>query len=412
MLKKIKQNILTILFITVILVGLFGTMITQGKYIAWNVLKNNGDYRKSDSIGGILSSYPSAFEGALNESVFLKEKYIDLFGLLQRAMTKDVIPSDGYTGTIVKGSDNKLYSASSIVTEDNGDYYLESISEYSDHLVNLKSVCSECGTNLLYVQTPQKYHEGVTVPVPIDAQRLIARRKTFLEQIDGQVDFIDMTQKLYDEGIDYDTVFFATDHHWTVDSAFWCYQEICEYLNNYTDYQIDKKYYDKDNWNVEVLKNAYLGSTGVRVGGYYVGKDDFSLYTPKFATDFKRNYLASEVQGYKGNFAHSVLAGYDKLVNGDYSELSWGVYTGADTSYVKIDNNLIDNDKKVLVIKDSFALPVCAFLSTTCKELVMYDMRSPHECTLEEYIKQEDFDLVIVIYCHESLKSLFFDFAN
>ena len=412
MLKKIKSNILPILFIAVILVGLFGTIITQGKYIAWNVIKNNEGYRGSESIGGILSSYPSAFEGALNESVFLKEKYIDLFGLLQKTMNKDVIPSNGYTGTIVRGSDNKLYSASSVVTEDKGDYNLESISEYSDQLINLKSICSECGTNLMYVQTPQKYHEEITVPIPIDAQRLIARRKTFLDQIDGKVDYIDITQKIYDEGIDYDSVFFATDHHWTVDSAFWCYQEICDYLNHNTDYKIDKKYYDKDNWNVEVLNNSYLGSTGVRVGGYYVGKDDFSLYTPKFDTDFERHYLTSEMLDYKGDFAHCVLGEYDKLVNGDYGGLSWGVYTGSDTSYVKIDNNLIDNDKKVLIIKDSFALPISAFLSTTCKELVMYDMRIPHECTVEEYIRQEGFDLVIVIYCHESLKSMFFDFTK
>ena len=412
MIKKIKNNILPIVFLFVILIGLFGTMITQGKYIAWNVVRNHADYKKEDNANDYIHSYFTAFESALNESVFLKNNYIDLFGVLQNAMDKDVIPSSGYTGTIVRGSDNKLYSASSVTTSDKESYSLDDIKEYSDALIQFNDVVKESGAELLYVQAPQKYYEGVTVPIPIDAQRLISRKNKFLNQIDGKVNYLDMMQRIYDEKKDYDSVFFATDHHWTVDAAFWCYQEICDYLNTNTEYRIDEKYYDSYNWNKQVLENAYLGSTGVRVGSYYVGRDDFSLITPKFDTDFERHYMSDYMVDYNGDFTQCVLTEYDKFVDGDYQNLIWGIYTGSDSSYVNIENHLIDNDKKVLIVKDSFGLPVSAFMSTTCKNLTIYDPRYSHEKSLTRYVKDEGFDLVVFIYNPESLSSTMFSFTK
>ena len=412
MIKKIKNNILPIVFLLVILIGLCGTMITQGKYIAWNVVNNHGDYQSEDNANNYTHSFIAAFESALNESVFLKNNYIDLFGVLQNAMNKDVIPSSGYTGTIVRGSDNKLYSAASVTTSDNDTYSLEDIKEYSDALIQLNDVVKESGADLLYVQAPQKYYEGVTVPIPIDAQRVLVRKNEFLNQIDGRVNYIDLTQKIYDENLDYDGMFFATDHHWTVDAAFWCYQEICEYLNTNTDYHIDKEYYDADNWNKQVLENAYLGSTGVRVGSYYVGRDDFTLFTPKFDTDFERHYMSNYMVDYEGDFAHCVLTDYDKYIDGDYYDIIWGVYTGSDSPYVNIENKLINSDKRILVVKDSFGLPVSAFMSTTCNDLTIYDLRYSHDESLTQYVKDEGFDLVIFVYNPESLSSTMFSFKE
>lgn len=406
----IKNNILPIVFFLVILLGLFGTAITQGKQIAWNVVKNNGDYRSDDTINSYAHSYIKAFESAVNDGVYLKNYYIDLFGLLQNVMGKDIIPSSGYTGTIVKGSDNKLYAASSVTTNDNEEYSIDDTKEYADALIELNSIVEAFGGELLYVQAPQKYHDGVTVPIPIDAQRLIVRKDAFLSQINEKVDFIDVTQKIVDENLDYDSMFFATDHHWTVDSAFWCYQEICEYLNANTNYHVDKKYYDANSWNKKVLKNAYLGSTGVRVGGYYVGRDDFSLITPKFDTDFERHYMSTRMVDHSGDFAHCVLTEYERFLDGDYNGLSWGVYTGSDTSTVRIENKKPDNDSRVLVVKDSFGLPVSAFMSTTCKDLVIYDLRYSHDCSLIEYIQQGRFDLVLFVYSPEALSTRFFSF--
>ena len=412
MLRRVKNNILPIVFILVIMIGLFGTAITQGKQIAWNVVKNNEEYRSEDTVNGKLRSYISAFEGSVNDGVFLKERYIDLFGILQNAMNKDVIPSNGYTGTIVRGSDSKLYTASSITTESEGEYSLEDITEYSNALIQLNSIVKDSGAELLYVQAPQKYHEGVTVPIPIDAQRLLARKDAFLEQIDGKVNYIDMTQSIYDNGIDYDSLFFATDHHWTVDAAFWCYQEICEYLNTNTDYHIENTYYDSDNWNKYVLKNAYLGSSGVRVGSHYVGRDDFSLITPKFDTDFERHYMSNYMVDYNGEFTQCILTDYEKFLYEDYQGLIWGIYTGSDSPYVSIDNRLIDNDKKVLIVKDSFGLPVSAFMCTTCKNMVIYDLRYAHDKSLTHYIQDEGFDLVVIVYNPESLSSKMFNFTE
>ena len=408
--KKIKDRILPIVFVLIIFLGFFGTAITKGKVIVWNVVKNSDAYRSDDTFSGKLHSYISAFDGAVNDNIFLKNQYIDLFGVLQNVMQKDVIPSKGFTGTIVRGSDNKLYTASSVTTEKSDTEDLSDIEEYANALTALNKTVKDSGGELLYVQAPQKYHDDVKVPVSIDAQHLNVRKDALLEQIRGKVDCIDAEQGLRERGIDENAMFFATDHHWTVDSAFGCYQEICDYLNENTDFSIEKTYYDSENWNREELKDAYLGSTGVRVGRYYVGRDDFSLYTPKFDTDFERHYLSTETEESEGDFAHCVLTRYDSLIGGDYSNLTWSIYTGADTSYVSIVNKDTDSDKKVLVVKDSFGLPVCAFMSTVCQELDIYDMRYSHESSLNQFIQNENFDLVLFVYNPEALSSTFFDF--
>lgn len=406
---KNKHFYVSALFIFIITVVFIGTAFTSGKYIAWNLVKNNKDYRDNNSINSKLNSYVSAYESAFNESVFMKEKYIDIFGLIQNAMGKRVIPTDGFTGTIVKGDDNKLYTANSVtIDSNNNDDSNNDINEYANSLVKFSSILKNRGSKLLYVQAPQRYSSEVEVPIFIDAKHDEKRINKMLSSIEGKVDYINFNKIIEENNINRDTVFFKTDHHWTVESAFLCFQNICKYVNQDV-FNIDSNLYNIDNWSFNVLKNSYLGSSGVRVGSYYVGKDDFALIAPNFKTSFVREYTSSEKTTHSGDFKHAIISNYDTLIKSKNPNPIWGDYCGSDTSFVSIKNLMPENNKKVLVVKDSFALPVCAFLSTVCEKLDICDLRL-YDKSLIDTVDNGNYDLVIIIYNPGALSKTFFDF--
>ena len=408
-----KDTVVSVLFVSFITLVFLGTVLSNAKGIAWNVIKNNDSYVTDDSVNAKISSYITAYENSFNDSIIVKQECVDTFGLLQRIMGKRVIPTDGFTGTIVKGSDNKLYTANSLTLSNvENDYSNNDIDEYADSLIEFKTRLSEFGADLLYVQAPQKYYSEVEVPISLDTEYYDSRTRKLLTLIKGKVDYLDFNDVIdKNENLNRDDVFFKTDHHWKVESAFICYQSICEYINSNFSYNIDGNLFNSNNWNYKILKNSYLGSTGVRVGKYYAGQDDFAIITPKFDTDFVRNYTSTYTSTHSGDFKHSLINDYDALISGNYKSLAWGSYSGADTSFVNINNNLTKSDKKILVIKDSFALPVCTFLSTTCKQLDICDLRSYNQPVIDK-IKSEKYDLVLIIYNPPALKSVFFNFYN
>ncbi|MBR5923095.1 MAG: hypothetical protein IKZ59_04800 [Clostridia bacterium] len=408
---KNKDFIVSITFIAFITVVFAGTVLTHVKDIAWNVMRNSESYVTDNSVNSKARSYITAYESAFNDNIIVKEKCVDFFGLLQKAMGKRVIPTNGFTGTIVKGNDNKLYTANSVtVSNSKRNYSNEDIDAYANSLIELKSLLSSQNTDILYVQVPQKYHSGVKVPISLDADYSDSRIKKMKSLIGDKIDYIDFNEIIEkDDSIKRDDVFFKTDHHWTAESAFLCYQSICSYINSNFSFSINPDLFDRDNWNFNILKNSYLGSSGVRVGKYYVGKDNFALITPKFETDFVRNYVSQKTVTYSGDFRHALINGYETFMKGNYKELSWGCYCGSDTSFVSIKNNLAENEKKILVVKDSFALPICAFMSTTCKQLDICDLRY-YNSSLVELAKKEGYDLVVFIYNPSAFDTAFFNF--
>ena len=76
--------------------------------------------------------------------------------------------------------------------------------------------------------------------------------------------------------------------------------------------------------------------------------------------------------------------------------------------YLRTVNNLIDNDLKILVIKDSYALPVVAFLSTCIKTVDMVDLRDTPKADLSIILNHNQYDMVIMMYNTEVFNDVMF----
>ena len=182
------------------------------------------------------------------------------------------------------------------------------------------------------------------------------------------INYIDLRDNIRLEGKNSFDMFFRTDHHWTPDSGKWAAQAIAEKLNEDYDYDIDVTLYD-----------------------------DYTCIEPRFDT----NYTVTTIKGtVNGTFLDTIIdknnynTGNMEMI---YSCPSWHysyMRNGLNASIIT--NNQI-KEGHILVLGDSYDQLTSPFLSLGVNEVRTLVLRS-YEGSLQEYIKQDNIDTVIVAY--------------
>jgi len=390
-LKKIfttykAEKITAIAFLVVIFGMLAGLFLTDHN-IKEDFLK---DYRTTilpgtpiiERIAGAIDS----LELTIDSDTYKREDYIDFYGWVQKYLGKRVMVDIGY-GELYKTKYGQITYA--VPKQD--------VSEELESIYQLKKELDNYDIPLLYVQAPfkltpeeQQLPENVKDYANENADR-------FLKGLDAaKIDYLDLRENYWSKGMTQNQLFFNTDHHWTINGAFQSYQEIVDTLNGEYGFRIDERYTDLNNFNQEVFQDYYLGSMGRRVGEPYAGIDDFTLITPKFETNYtvyERDYGAEKI--FEGDFREAVLT-KAYLAEGTPPETNrYAVYHG-DNAELQFVNHKVQRSK-ILLIKDSFGLPIYSFLSTGVNEVTALDVRLFKD-SVAEYAEKYDPDVVIILY--------------
>lgn len=386
--KKFNKNsLLFVFFIIFIIVGLFSfngnirpilgsvKYVLTGKYTIEEA-KHTIDITTSDDLRyhSLLMDINSVRENVVGTRVV--EKDVDT------VVVKD---DDGYLG----------FPTNSVITDND-------IEIVVDRIRNLKNVAEENDAKFLYCAAPAKeyycsFPSNVKNNNKVNMDKLI----TCLEK--KQIPYVDL-----EEVIDKDDPrksFFRTDHHWKPDSGFRATNLICEELNKKYGFEYNEEFVDIDNYNIENYSNWFLGSQGKKIGTYFTwyGADDFELITPKFNTNLiEEQVFKNSVRS--GSFEETALY-LDNLKKDYYLQNTYATYGGGDFRLQVIKNNLNPNGKKIVIIRDSFACVVTPFLSLQTSELHVCDMRNMEgligdKLNMNEYLKKEKPDYVIVLYTH------------
>jgi len=210
------------------------------------------------------------------------------------------------------------------------------------------------------------------------------------------VPVLDLRDALYKEGISHTDAFFVTDNHWTPETGFWAYTKVIEYLAGLgITGSLESKYTDISEYNIEIFKKRFLGSSGKRTGIYYAGVDDFEIITPKFPTDGMSVEVPGKNISKQGNFADVAYAMSENRL--DYFRSSpYSAYGNNDSRIKNYRNGSAPVDLKVLSIGDSLSNVPFSFLPlvfTTCDEL---DMRY-YSGDFQEYFREYDPDILILM---------------
>lgn len=324
-------------------------------------------------------------ENIINDAFFNKNMFIDIYGFVQRIMGKRVVSDSDPVRDVIKDKDGFLHY---VYPEIDMTAYVKALKELKTHTDNLN-------IPMLYIQAPSKVQEGITEFPKYIEDYSNRNADSLLGMISEDIPIMDL-RELKNE-------FFRTDSHWTIETAYRAYAYVIkrlqkDYPGEWGDIAITTQ---ENNYKAVKLKNSFLGSMGNRTGRYYAGLSDFTLLYPDYETDFSVEVLQSDnnIISREGDFRDSFIYG-EFMENNRYNEVyRYWLYMGENYPEVVIKNNLLHEGKRILIVKDSFALPFIPFLSLNAAEVRVLDLRSFKNPDLFSYIEDKRPDIIIVMYC-------------
>jgi hypothetical protein len=373
--------------------------LTQSAEGLWNKIEATGHSVTEFTL------FPDTFDAFANEDVFSKMNLIETYGFLQKLMLKN----EQNNFEVIRDTDGKLHYAN--FADGPND-----VKEIVNAVSALNRALFSTGSKLTVLMPPDKVLQGVTTfdeALPYSYHNETADR--FLEaMLLRGIKAIDFRDSILDSGIPSQDIFFDTDHHWTIESNFWAFTHIVEQFNEIYDLDLDPEgfYTDPENYNFITYEKSYLGSMGRKTGVIYAGADDFTVIFPKFETKYRFDAFNPlyEVHS-EGRFEDALIIGYpfniqnyEQSINTD----KYFAYLQGNQSIVTIKNEFSDGPR-VLIIKDSMSVPMTAFLSTVCSEVVLIDPRF-YEENIIEYAVEGGFDHVLVSIYPQNLTPEFFDY--
>ena len=322
---------------------------------------------------------------AMSQTEIGKYFFINMYGEVQKLLCRHVI--NDASGQIIKLNNNYLASFG----------WIGDTSSTVDELEKTYLELDKKGISVLYIQARGILsREGKELPIGIQNNDNILLDQ-YIEEIKSRnISCLDSYDILYKDTCGWEKNFYKTDHHWITESAFYVYANICEILNSDYNFKINEEYYDINSFCKEVYKKTFLGAEGRRVGKYYAGLDDFELIFPDFETDFTFSVPDKGIIR-NGSFNNAILDDSQTLGKYGFDRNAYYKYIGGDYPFVKIENHMQKNKKKIMVVKDSFGIPVSSFLSLACEELNIVDVRYNEE-QLRSIIEKECPDIVLFCY--------------
>ena len=333
-----------------------------------------------------LRSLTSQFEVVIQEAIPMKLSWIEFYGFLQDLQQKKVIPDMNY-GSLYKTSDGQISF---------GSPWLE-VEEDAKTLIEVSRQMKSLNIPFLYVQAPYKLAPNQSqLPYQIkeygndNANRLIAALQ------DEQVPIYDLREDYYHQGLSQSELFFNTDHHWTIPGALMATKLLAQEINRQLGSMIDSAMFTEESFQFEVYEDFFLGSLGKRVGVTYSGLDSFTVVTPKFDTQFTVSIFNYGAWSEKvGSFSHAILVSDFLDSNLPVETNRYAAYNG-DHEIIRIMNHEVKG-KKILMIKDSYGLPIYSFLACGVEEVTALDLRLFRHSVVD-FAKEYQPDIVLYLF--------------
>ena len=365
-------------------------------YAAINILLQAPALGAAYSRGWNFDSRIENIKQTANGSFAYHRIFQDINGYRNLLTGSEIVPVDSGL-SVIRGKDGYLYY-SNIFPYENYDYSTRAL-----QLREVQNALQERGGALLFVNCPDLYMEGFSdSELPIS--NLNARSNALLYALQGYgVAFMDARRVLAESDLTPSQYRYKTEPHWTTQASFEVYLALLDWMEQQGAFVENSDFFaNRSNYKQTIYENAFSGQIGQRVGIPYSGYDDFTLIAPNFETGFTLSYhKTSLLQPKQGNFASVLLEQHWIEQNNPYERNMYNVYLTSLYSFRQIKNDLNPNGPKILVIGDTYMLPVASFLATAASEVCLlwpYSVPNMDEGvkSLLDYIEQNDFDHVII----------------
>lgn len=313
-------------------------------------------------------NFTSGIESYMSDQVFLKDKLVTLKTDCERAMMKN------YQNGVYFGSDG---------------YYLQ---QYTENKAQIDK-------NIGYIN---EFADKVKVPVNfllapnsvcVNSDKLpkLAVNDNQLDSIRHIEDSLADNVKLFSA---YDAlkaasdngkqVFYKTDHHWTDDGVHTAYEAFMEHIGE----KVIPILYDDP-----IVRNDFFGTLYSKAPSALAKSDKLTIPQRGYLSDWTNEYKVKYVKENKET---------DTLIDKSFLDKKdkYAAFLGGNFTRVDISSEDSMSDKKVLVLKDSYANAMLPYLADQYSELIVVDMRYYHfePQTVSELIEAENVDEVLMIY--------------
>lgn len=256
--------------------------------------------------------------------------------------------------------------------------------------------------SFIYVQTPSKIDmEGTMLPAPLvnlgnaradDLMALLA---------ENGIRTVDLRAMLTATPQDLERSFYRTDHHWNNDAVFRVFGVLAPEIAKAArrDPAAVTPVVATNAWTREVWPRCFTGTKSRRTGHLFGGMDDMIVYRPKFHTDMEMA-IPSKGLHLSGSFENTVMWHADKIRTGGTDGFGRDAYSllyiGGTYGVVRHKNSGAPLKLRLMVVGDSYARPLEAFLSTAFTDLIALDQRrfAPGE-TVAEFVDEFKPDVVL-----------------
>lgn len=175
-------------------------------------------------------------------------------------------------------------------------------------------------------------------------------------------------------------IYYRTDHHWTSLGAYYAYQSAAKTLGYNA--------YSRNMFNVETAGVDFRGTLYSKTLDDSITPDTMDYY---FLSNGEPNVKMTCING--GDIQH-----YDSLYVREFLDQKdkYSSFTGSNVPIVTIETD-VDNDKSLLIIKDSYAHSLVPFLSKHYSKITMIDMRYINT-DISRLVKLDEYQQVMFMY--------------
>lgn len=349
------------------LVSALGVAIFLVTLVAVGALSRDGVVRSFRKIKGGWRNFIVTMRNELPKCVAFRNDWIDFNGYVMRALDRRVSNRTmRYNGDILAGQSHLEVDVRPLV----------------DSIVKMRDLLRTNDIPYLFALAPCKLDRALEMlPSGTDpAKHGIYRSGD--ELVAGlrcqAIEVCDLTHGLTDDLEQVGRNFYRTDHHWRYEAVFSVFPRIARQIASMAGQELpdDLPEFDPQNWERVELKGNFLGSQGRRTGVGFAGKDDFIYFLPKFPTEIEYAQPTRRLVK-RGDFREAIVCG--RLTDPGLSSYEGSRYSvfGGEGDYLRriIHSASAPCSLKVLIIKDSYAVPVIGFLATVFSDLEVVDPR-------------------------------------
>lgn len=296
--------------------------------------------------------------------------------------------------SIVKTSDNKkmqLYQDSNTKNIiELGDVYIGTDGYRNSNIISFATYIKDLGIDFIYMEPPLKAYFYKDILAKYSYNIYNSNYINMLSEFkNNNIDYLDTYKLLETSKINRNDLYYHSDHHPRIETSYYMTKKLVEKLNHDFNYQLDTKLLADDKFHKQTLSHSQNGyyTRVLKLNSKFY--DDFSYLLPNYDTSYK----VCNNECVVGNM-QSVIYENMQLTNNDH----YLRIPGGTDAMVKYINNNAPNDKKIIMVANSFVKGIIPFLSLTVKEIDVIDVRvgvGNFNDDLKKYIKDNNPDLVI-----------------